>query len=69
MKLTAAFRVHKSWLVPAVLVLLITCLADGLVAQFVQRPILWCTLIAGSLPLSMFFFVVLPMLREEARKS
>jgi hypothetical protein len=64
-----AWQVHKSWFIPAALVLIITCLADGLVAQFVQRPVLWCTLIAASLPLSMFLFVVLPILRQEARKS
>jgi hypothetical protein len=68
MKLTA-FQVHKSWLIPAMLVLVITVLVDGLVVSFVQRPLLWAVLIPGSLPLTMFIFVTIPMLREERRKS
>jgi hypothetical protein len=68
MKLTA-FQIHKSWLIPAVLVLLITGLADCAVVWFAQRPILWATLIAGSLPVSMLVFVALPILRRESRKS
>ena len=62
------FQVHKSWLIPTVLVLLVTVLADGVTAWFVPRPVRWCTLIAASLPLSMIFFVLLPMLREQNRK-
>ena len=68
MKLTA-FQVHQSWLIRAALVLMVTVLADGLTAWFVSRPILWCTLIACSLPISMVVFVVIPILRQEKRKS
>jgi hypothetical protein len=68
MKLTA-FQVHKSWLIRVVLVLLATALADGAVVWFAQRPILWAVLIPGSLPLSMFAFVAIPILHEEKRKS
>jgi len=68
MKLTA-FQVHKSWLIRAVLVLVVTVLADGVVVWFAPRPILWAALIGGSLPLSMFVFVARPILREEERKS
>jgi hypothetical protein len=68
MKLTA-FQVHKSWLIPAVLVLLVTVVVDGVVVCFAQRPLLWATLIPGTLPLSMWFFVALPLVREEKRKS
>jgi hypothetical protein len=68
MKLTA-FQVHKSWLIPAVLVLLVTVVVDGVVVCFVQRPLLWATVIPGTLPLSMWFFVALPILRDEKRKS
>jgi hypothetical protein len=64
MKLTA-WQVHKSWLIPAVLVLLLTCLADAAVVAFVPRPIFWALLIAGSLPLTMTFFVAFPLLRRE----
>jgi hypothetical protein len=64
-----AFQIHKSWFIRAALVLVITGLADGLVVWFAQRPILWATLIASSLPISMILFVALPVLREEKRKS
>jgi hypothetical protein len=69
MKLMTAFRVHKSWLIPAVLVLCVTVLVDGIVMYFARRPMFWATLIPGTLPLSMWFFVGLPLLREERRKS
>jgi hypothetical protein len=64
-----AYEVHKSWLMRAALVLVITVLADGLAAWFRPQPILWCTLIASSLPISMAVFVVFPVLRSESRKS
>ena len=68
MKLTA-FQVHKSWLIPATLVLIATGLADGLAVEYAKRPILWVTAIASSLPISLFVCVVLPLLRRESRKS
>jgi hypothetical protein len=68
MKLTA-FQTHKSWLIRAVLVLVATGLAEVAVVWFVPRPILWVTLIAGSLTLTMLFFVAFPTLREESQKS
>jgi hypothetical protein len=64
-----AFQVHKPWLIRAVLVLVVTVLAEGAVVWFAQRPILWAALIGGSLPLSMYIFVAMPVLREEGRKS
>ena len=64
----AAFQVHKPWFVRAVLVLVITCLADC-AAAFAPRPVLWCTLVAATLPLSMIVFVVFPLLREQNQKS
>jgi hypothetical protein len=64
-----AFQVHKFWVIRATLVLTLTALADGLTAWFVPRPILWCTLIASTLPLSMFLFVALPLLRHEPQQS
>jgi hypothetical protein len=68
MELTA-LQVHKRWLIPAVLVLLVTAFADVLTACFVSRPILWCALISSSLPISMFVFVAMPILRQEKWKS
>lgn len=64
MKLTA-FQVHRSWLVRAALVFVVTAVAEGAVVSFAQRPILWATLIGGSLPLSLFVFVAIPILCEE----
>jgi hypothetical protein len=68
MKLTA-FQVHKSWLTRAALVLLATCLVDGVVVWFAQRPLLWAALIPGTLPLSMFVFVANPILSAERREK
>ena len=68
MKLTA-FQVHKSWFIRAALVLVLTVLADGFAVWFSQRPVLWATLIAATLPVSMIVFVVIPVLRQESRKS
>jgi hypothetical protein len=68
MKLTA-FQVHKLWLIRAVLVLVLTCLAEGIVVWFLPRPIFWATLIGSSLPFTMVVFVAIPLLREESRKS
>jgi len=64
-----AFQVHKSWVTRAALVLVVTVFADGLTAWFVPRPILWCTLIASTLPITMTVFVTIPLLRQERRKS
>jgi hypothetical protein len=64
-----AFQVHKFWLIRAVLVLVVTVLADGVVVWFAQRPIFWAALIGSSLPFSMVVFVAIPLLREERRKS
>ena len=68
MELTA-WQVHRSWLVRASLVLIVTGMVDGLTAWFVPHPLLWCALIGSSLPLSMVAFVVIPMLRQERRQS
>ena len=63
MKLTA-FHVHKSWLIPAALVLVITALAAGAVGWFAAKPIPWVGLISGTLPLTMFIFVARPLLKQ-----
>jgi hypothetical protein len=64
-----AFQVHRFWLIRAALVLVLTCLADGIVVWFAQRPIFWATLIASSLPFTMIIFVTVPILRKESQKS
>jgi hypothetical protein len=69
MRMLAAFQVHKSWFIPAVLVLVVTGLADAGVAQFVTRPLPWVVIIPATIPLSLFVFVGMPLLREERRKA
>jgi hypothetical protein len=66
---STAWQVHKWWVVRAALVLVVTALVDAAAACFASRPILWCTLIASSLPLSMIVFVLFPILRQESGKS
>jgi membrane protein YdbS with pleckstrin-like domain len=67
--LRQVFQVHKSWLVPTTLVLVITVVVDGVTVWFSQRPLLWSTLIASSLPISMAIFVIIPMLRKSKADS
>jgi peptidoglycan/LPS O-acetylase OafA/YrhL len=64
-----AFQVHKSWLMPAVVVLVATVLAVAAVGWFAAKPFPWIGLIAGSLPLSLFIFVALPLLKRAHRES
>ncbi len=61
----AALQVHKSWLIPALLVLAATGLIYGIVGALVAKPFPWIGLIPGSLPLTMYFFVGRPLLRKE----
>jgi hypothetical protein len=68
MNLTA-FQVHKQWVVPTALVLVITGLVDCVAVWFSHRPIFWAALIGSSLPLSMTAFVLIPFLRRESRRS
>jgi hypothetical protein len=63
------FQVHKSWLVPTALVLAVTGAADCAAVWFAHRPILWAALIGASLPISLSVFVIVPMVRQERRRS
>jgi hypothetical protein len=49
----------------AVLVLIVTALAELAVVALVQQPLRWVGVIAGSLPVTLFFFVAMPLLRRE----
>jgi hypothetical protein len=64
-----AFQVHKPWVVPAALVLVITGLADCVAVWFSHRPIFWAVSIAASLPLTLAVFVAIPLISQESRKS
>jgi H+/Cl- antiporter ClcA len=64
---STAFEVHKHWLLPTMLILVVTGLVCGIVGSFVQKPFPWIVLIPGSLPLSLYFFVGRPLIRKETR--
>jgi hypothetical protein len=59
-----ALQVHKSWVIRAVLVLAATVLAEVAVVSFLSRPLVWVALIAGSLPLTLYVFVAMPLLKR-----
>jgi hypothetical protein len=64
-----ACLMRKPWLVRAAWVLVLTGLVDGIAVWVAQRPLPWAIGIGASLPLSMAAFVIIPMLRQESRKS
>jgi hypothetical protein len=64
-----AFQVHKSWLMRSMLVLLVTVLADGVVGWLAAKPFPWVVLIPGTLPLTLYLFVGIPLLKQEQRES
>jgi len=64
-----AWQVHEFWFIRAALVLLVTVCADAAVGWFAARPSPWIVLIPGSLPLSMYIFVALPIVKQAERDS
>jgi hypothetical protein len=65
----AACPIDKTWFKRAAWVLVVTGLVDCVAVWFAQRPIPWAIGIGSSLPISMTAFVIIPMLRQENRKS
>jgi len=63
------WHVHKFWLIRAILVLLVTCGVDAAVVAVATQPLKWAPFITGTLPLTMWLFVGIPVLNEEKRKS
>jgi hypothetical protein len=63
----SAIQVHKGWLIRASTVLVVTCLLDAAVGWLAAKPFPWVVLIPATLPLSMFIFVAVPMLRRAER--
>ena len=63
------WQAHRFWVVRAMLVLIVTAMAEALVVWLLPQPITWVALIAGTLPLSMIFLVALPLLRREGGKT
>jgi hypothetical protein len=66
---SSVWQVHKVWVMRTVLVLLATVLAEVAVVWSLQQPIRWVGLVAGTLPLTLFFFVALPLIRSEGGKT
>jgi hypothetical protein len=64
-----AFQVHKSWIIPAVLLLSVTGAIEAIVGWLAPKPLPWIALIAGSLPLTLFIFVAWPLIRRETQDS
>jgi hypothetical protein len=58
-------RDNLKWAAKMALILLLAAVADGLVVEFVRKPIPWVEAISGSLPLLTAVFVILPMMRNE----
>ncbi|HWZ62698.1 MAG TPA: hypothetical protein VNX02_06730 [Steroidobacteraceae bacterium] len=63
------WHAHRFWVIRVALVLLATGLAEMAVVWLAPQPRLWAVLVAGSLPLSLFFLVAVPLLRREGAKA
>lgn len=63
------WHVHQWWLRRAVLVLVATVLVEVAIVSMVEHPIRLVVWVAGSLPLSMVFFVAIPLLRRESKET
>jgi hypothetical protein len=63
----SAIQVHKWWFIRASTVLVVTCLLDAAVGWLAAKPLPWVVLIPATLPLSMFIFVALPMMKRAER--
>jgi len=64
-----AWHVHRWWLMRTALLLVVTCLIDAAVGGLATKPLPWVVLIPGTLPLSMIFFVAMPLLKKDERDS
>ena len=58
-------RQNLKWLGRMMLILLLVVVADGLVVQFVRRPLPWVAIISALIPLLTVFFVTIPLTRAE----
>jgi hypothetical protein len=64
-----SIQVHKSWLIPTLLILVVTGLIYGILGSVVGKPLPWLAFIPGSLPLSLYFFVARPLIRKDTQDS
>jgi hypothetical protein len=63
-----AWDVHKGWMKRAGLVLVATVFAEVVIVLVAEHPIRWVGWVAGTLPLSMYWFVALPLIRRDSYK-
>lgn len=63
------WHAHEFWVVRVALILLVTGLAETAVVWLLPQPRLWSVLLAGSLPLSVFFLVAVPLLRRAGTQA
>ena len=64
----SVWQVHRSWVLPTMLVLVLTALAEVAIVWVLAQPARWVALIAGTLPVTLYFFVALPLIRKEGAK-
>jgi hypothetical protein len=65
----SAWRTHKGWLTRAVVVIVLTGLAEAITVCFVRQPLRYVAWISGSLPLTMFLFVAWPLIKDHDVKQ
>jgi hypothetical protein len=58
-------RQNLKWAAKMASILLLACLADVLVVEFVHRPLPWVVVISGLIPLLGFLLVTIPMIKAE----
>jgi hypothetical protein len=64
-----AWHVHKWWVTRTALILVTTSLIDAAVGGLAAKPFPWVVLITGALPLSLMFFIAIPLLKKAERDS
>jgi hypothetical protein len=66
---SSVWQMHRSWALRAMLVLAATALLEAAVVWLAPRPVLWAALVAGTLPLTLVFFVAFPLIRRAGGKA
>jgi len=64
-----AWQVHKWWVTRTALLLVVTSLIDAVVGGLAAKPFPWVVLIPATLPLSLMFFVAIPLLKKAEREA
>jgi len=61
----SVWQVHSFWVLRTALILVITALAEAALVFALPQPARWVALIAGTLPVTLYFFVALPLIRKD----